>query len=367
MKILQVISGLGNGGAEKFVVELSNELSRNHSVSLCSFKPIREGMQFPKRLQAEVPLISLEKKKGMDLSIYRKLYRLIKKEKPDVIHFHLDATLKYLLPFVILFSKIRFIYTLHSDVNAEKRKVFRQLSYIKGLTQKLKLVCIAANIRDDFKKEFPGFQFELVENGIAPLGVTAKVGEVCKEIEQLKPTIQTLVLLSVARLDLNKNQGLLMEAIKELKNPDVICLIIGEDPSRDQAYQRKLNSLKGDNVFLLGTKHNVADYLVASDAFVLSSLNEGMPISVLEAMSYGLPVIATPAGGLTGMIKDNVNGFIAEDFSKPAFVKALQSYMNLEKHQKENIAAENRKVFSEKYSIGVCAAAYLTLYTNTTK
>lgn len=364
MKILQVISGLGTGGAEKFVVELSNELSENHSVTLCSFKTVADTMPFPKLLHARIPLITLGKKKGPDPGIYRKLYRLIKAEKPDVIHFHLDATLKYILPFVLVFSKIRFIHTLHSDVNAEKRKIFRQLRSVKRLVRKIKLVCIAANIRNEFQTEFPFFQFELVENGIAPFATTAKADEVRREIEHLKPVAHTQVLLSVGRLDANKNQALLIEAMHELKASGVICLIIGKDSSHDKAYQNHLNSLKGSTVILLGAKDNVADYMACCDAFVLTSLNEGMPISVLEAMSYGLPVIATPAGGLRSMIRDGVNGFVAEDFSKPDYIKALRSYMNLERGKRESIAAENRNAFLENYSIGVCATRYLSLYTD---
>lgn len=367
MKILQVISGLGNGGAEKFVVELSNELSGNHNVTLCSFKTVDDTMQFPKLLHARIPLIALEKKRGLDPGIYRKLYRLIKREKPDVIHFHLDATLKYILPFMLVFSNIRFIHTLHSDVNAEKRKIFRQLGYIKGLVRKVKLVCIAANIRYEFQKEFPSFQFELAENGIAPLSTTAKADEVRREIEQLKPNTETQVLLSVGRLDANKNQALLMEAMNELKTSDVICLILGEDPSPDQAYQHHLNSLRKAHVFMLGAKDNIADYMACCDAFVLTSLNEGMPISVLEAMSCGLPVIATPAGGLKSLVTNGVNGFIAEDFTKAAFVKALHAYLSLEQNKKDGVVQENRNTFTEKYSIGVCADRYLSLYTNTTR
>lgn len=366
MKILQVISGLGTGGAEKFVVELSNEFSENHNVTLCSFKTVDDTMPFPKRLHARVPLITLGKKKGFDPRMYQKLYRLIKTEKPDVIHFHLDATFKYILPFVLVFSKIRFIHTLHSDVNAEKRRIFRRLRYIKALVRKVKLVCIAANIRHEFQTEFPFFQFELAENGIAPFATTVKAEEVRREIEHLKPAAQTQVLLSVGRLDANKNQALLVEAIHEMKASGVICLIIGKDSSHNKAYQNHLDSLKGSSVVLLGAKDNIADYMACCDAFVLTSFNEGMPISVLEAMSYGLPVIATPAGGLRSLVRDEVNGFVAEDFSRSAFVKALQSYINLEKHQKERIAAENRKAFSEKYSISVCAARYLSIYTDTT-
>lgn len=362
MKILQVISGLGTGGAEKFVVELSNELSENHNVTLCSFKAVDDGMQFSKLLHARIPLIALAKKKGLDPGMYRKLYRLIKTQKPDVIHFHLDATLKYILPFVLVFSKVGFIYTLHSDVNAEKRKIFRQLSYIKALVRKVKLVCIAANIRREFQAAFPSFQFELVENGIAPFAATAKADEVRREIEQLKPDAQTQVLLSVGRLDANKNQALLIEAIQELKGSRVICLIIGKDSSHDKAYQHQLDALKGYSVKLLGSKDNIADYMACCDAFVISSFNEGMPISVLEAMCSGLPVIATPAGGLRSMVRDGVNGFVAEDFSRSAFVKALRSYMNLEQGKRENIAAENRKAFLENYTIGVCAARYVSLY-----
>jgi glycosyltransferase involved in cell wall biosynthesis len=362
LKILQVISSLGNGGAEKFVVELSNKLSCDHEIVLCSFKAIEDTMQFPKLLSPACKVISLNKKKGFDAGVYSKLYRLIKVEKPQVIHFHLDATIKYILPFVLFFPHIQFVHTLHSDLNEEKRKNFRHFFRFRFIVDKIKLVCIAPNILGDFEKEFPRFKFYSIENGINRLKATSKINGVKAEIETLKAHGQAKVLISVGRLDGNKNQKLLMEVLNELKDEHVITLVIGSDPSEGQAYLNKLLAIKTKSVFFLGAKANVADYMAHADAFIMTSLNEGLPVSALEAFSMRLPVVTTPAGGLKSLVEDEVNGFVAGDMSKEEVKKAVQRFLESDQEHIQKMRASNEKKFLSHYTMDVCAANYLRLY-----
>jgi glycosyltransferase involved in cell wall biosynthesis len=362
LKILQVISSLGNGGAEKFVVELSNKLSGDHDVVLCSFRAIEDTMQFPKLLSPACKVISLNKKKGFDARVYLKLYRLIKSEKPQVIHFHLDATIKYLLPFVLLFPQIQFVHTLHSNINNEKRKVFRQWMRLKLVVNKIKLVCIAPNILHDFENEFPGFKFYHIDNGINTLAVTEKINDVKAEIETLETNHQTKILVCVGKLDENKNQELLMEVLDDLKDENIIALLIGSDPSESQAYLKKLLAIKPENAFLLGAKANVADYLAHADAFVMTSLNEGLPLSALEAFSMGLPILSTPAGGLKSLVENGVNGFMAKDTSREEMKKIVRQFLESGQEQIQRIEVSNKKKFMSLYTMDACVRKYLLLY-----
>lgn len=362
MKILQIISGLGNGGAEKFVVELSNQLSLQSEIVLCTFKAVEDWMTFPKMLSDNVKLISLNKKPGFDTRTFKRLYNLLKVEKPKVVHFHLDATIKYLLPFVLLFPHVKFIYTLHSDLNQEKKKIFSQLRHIKFIIKKITFVCIAPNIYDDYKQAYPDFEFTMIENGIRELISTHQKLSVKEEIHKLKFNDETIVFVSVGRLDENKNQELIVKAFNELGTHNVISLIIGKDPSQDTFYLNKLLKQKGKNTFLLGEKTNIADYLCYSDALLMSSLNEGLPIAVLEAFALGLPVIATPAGGLKSVVNNTVNGFVSDDFSLDALLKVIHTFLKLKETEKQFMKEKSTEAFVSLYDINRCADKYLLLY-----
>jgi hypothetical protein len=115
VKILTAIPSLGNGGAEKLVVELSNEFAaQDHEAILLSLKNIEDWMIPPKSLSPNVRLIQFEKKKGFQVSLILKIFSLLRREKPDVVHIHLNAALFYFIPLILLFKRTRFYFTIHS-------------------------------------------------------------------------------------------------------------------------------------------------------------------------------------------------------------------------------------------------------------
>ncbi len=362
MKIIQVINSIGNGGAEKIVVELSNHFSgKKNNVFVISLREIENRMQLPKLLNDSVKLRSFDKKRGPDLRIYSKLYKIFKSEKPDVVHFHLDATIKYILPLVLLFPEIAFVHTLHSDLNMEKNRIFGRLNKIRFINRKIKFVCISPDILVEFKNKFKNLSFYLIENGINKLKTTDKFNDVKEEVTKLKVNDQTSVFISVGRLDQNKNQELLCEVFKNLERYNIIHLIIGDDPTGNKEYLNKLLQIKACNTYILGSKTNVADYLNTADAFLMSSLNEGLPISALEALSVGLPVITTPAGGLKNLINES-NGFITKNFTVEEFQKAIESFLDLNEESIHKMRINNINKFNAFYDIAICADNYYKLY-----
>ncbi len=364
MKIIQVISSLGNGGAEKFVIELSNELAKKNNVIVCSFKSIENWMIFPSLLVDRTKLVSLNKRNGFDLKTYKELYYLFKIEKPDVVHFHLDATIKYILPFTVLFPKINYTYTIHSNLNLDKIKLFEKLYRIRFLSNRVKYVCISETICTEFKNKFPAFNFQLIENGISEMITSKKLPEVQKEIEKYKINDKTVIFLIIGNYSEPKNFRLIVDVFKRLyeTNQNVALLIIGTDTSSDKIEWRKIQELKSPNTHMLGLKSNVQDYMHQTDAFCLCSLYEGLPISILEAYSIGKPVLSTPAGGIPSILKDHFNGLISSDFTNESYYKMILNFLNTSEIEKENIKKNNLFDFKNRFTIDQTANKYILNY-----
>lgn len=107
-------------------------------------------------------------------------------------------------------------------------------------------------------------------------------------------------------------------------------------------------------------KENVEDYLRQSDIYISASRTEGLPLSVLEAMACGLPVIATDAGGTRDIVKDGINGFIVnvddEDGIKEALLKLIDN-----KVLRKSYSVKSREI-AKQWSLENCTRGYEILY-----
>ncbi len=111
MKILHVTHSLDNGGAEKFLVELSNELYKTPIIRVCCLSPITDAMHFRKEIETKIELISFNGHKKYSYTVLAKLYRQILNFKPEVVHIHLQNSFYYVF-ILLFFRKTRFIHTI---------------------------------------------------------------------------------------------------------------------------------------------------------------------------------------------------------------------------------------------------------------
>jgi glycosyltransferase involved in cell wall biosynthesis len=359
MKIIHIISSLGNGGAEKLTVELANEMAKEHDVTICSFRDIEDWMIFPKKLQNGAKLVTFRKRAGFDPLLYYKLIKFINKFKPDVINLHLGSSLTYLLPISNFFRKTSFYYTIHSNYDNHK-KTFDLLYKLKKIH--FRFICISESIYKEFESAYLKFNFHLIPNGIDKMKTTTNKEDSIKEIVSLMNDQQSKMLVAVGRISNSKNYHLLMDVMKNIIKDNVFLIVIGPNSTSENLIYESLIDEKPHNVYFFGLKENVADYLKSADAFIMSSLYEGMPITAIEAMSMGLPVICTPAGGLVDMIKPGINGFIADDFTEEALLEQVYNFLNADDETLAKIRENNIREFREKYSIERCASEYLRLY-----
>lgn len=362
MKILEIVLSLSSGGAERLVVDLSNELSKQEHVSLLVLKKLKNGDNafYRNDISNNVDVINLGFDDGFDITYLFKVFSAIKDINPDVVHVH-GASDKYCLLSMIFHSKrIRFVQTIHNDVKSYCDLLHKFIIRVLGGLGRLSFVTISNKNHDDFNTCYPTISNTLIYNGRAELKETDKFQDVKSEIELLKNDGSTMVILHIARCAKQKNQHLLIKSFnKWVENgANAILLICGGGYDSDLG--KSIKAISGKSVYFLGEKNNISDYLINSDALILSSLYEGMPITVLEAMSLKVPVLSTPVCGVVDVIENGKNGYISNDFTEESFVGMLQEFGKNFSEIKERC----KKNELNRFSISRCAESYLDLFRN---
>ena len=192
------------------------------------------------------------------------------------------------------------VHTIHNDAKQEESS--QLMRFRKKLLLRLKLVhavTISQESQTSCLKYF-GINSSRIENGTRQITKSQVFEKTQQEIDSYRLDKNTRVFVNIARVSVQKNQEMLLEAMACLENKNVILLIIGRQTEK-QYYQSLLSS-KPKNVHFLGPRSNATDFLYLADGFVLSSKWEGMPISVIEAFAAGCVPICTPAGGVVNMI-----------------------------------------------------------------
>lgn len=134
------------------------------------------------------------------------------------------------------------------------------------------------------------------------------------------------ILISVAELNKNKNQKMLIRVMDELieSYKNIILLLVG-DGKYHKKYLKKIKKCNlENNVKILGYRSDIPKLLLLTDVFVTASQREGLPLSVMEAMATGLPVIATDCRGNRDLVRNNINGFLVKINDVSGFAKSIE-------------------------------------------
>lgn len=360
MKIIQMIYSLSSGGAEKFVVDLSNELAvRGHEVTLCMLlADDNSELVFNKQfLSNKVNYHNMGFARGFSLKKVNAVQQFVKRLHPDVVHCHLNVT-PYIFRLALTNRKIKFVHTLHSvaqnAVGAGYQRFINKMFYKYGVIQ---AVCISRLCMESYNTFYHLNNAPYIDNGRALMPPTKKIEAVKKEVTSYQATMHTPIFIHVARFDKLKNQHLLIDSFNALNKEgvDFTLLIIGNGFNSDMGKQLQIKAC--NKIHFLGEKDNVNDYLLCSDAFCLTSIFEGLPISLLEALSCGVTPICTPVGGIPDVIKDGENGYLSQDLTIDNYVKVLK-YFIAQPIEKQTL----KNFYAAHYSMHACAEKYEHLF-----
>lgn len=361
MKILHIHTKMVSGGIEAIVCNLVNEMSKSHDVTLCTiFQPTEEDV-FYRKLDDKVKKITIGKKQfGFSVKEIWKIYRVILQGHYDVVHIH-GCFQYYFLAIALLHSKVRFVYTIHSDARKENQtwdwRLFKLKKYMFA-HQWMLPVTISDASQQSFEDLY-NCQSHLIFNGIAKIKVDTISNNV---IDGLRKTKNTKIFIHAGRISEPKNQLVLCKVFNQLitKGNDVVLVIAGSP--EEKAIYKSIEPYFSERIVYLGERNDIADFMSHADAFCLPSLWEGLPVTLLEALSVGCIPICSPVGGIVNVIESGKNGLLSKYSSESEYFITVNKFLNMT--DKERVCMKENALKSfEKYDIKNCANQYLKVYT----
>lgn len=331
MRIVQFVNNLDLGGLERLVVDLAQcQLAEGHQATIYS-------LTHPGRLAAEaagmgICIRSFEKPPGPHLSTVWKIVKQLRRDRPDVLHTHNHLVHHY----GVVAGRLAGVPVI---VNTRHRAEYRIVNEPGGS----RVTTEPADRKSDwiFRATLPWVgsvvliseatrQFFVRYRGIPPGKATVILNGAHLERFLNAPAHPGSALPRVrfgiaARLVPEKDHFTLLRAFADVaaKVPGAELQIAGDGPLRDRlvGFMQELNL--ASRVTFLGALSDTPLFMSQLDIFVLSSLNEGLPVAILEAMAAGLPVVSTRAGGVEEAAVDGQNAYLVAPGDAAGLAEAM--------------------------------------------
>lgn len=359
MRILHVIESLEPGGAEKIVVHLANAFTaEGHEVHIAM---TRRSGALCDQLAPGIGLHGPFASEGNSPAAVGALHRLLKLYDFDVVHLHNWSVLLGGVA-AALGHRTRVVMTVHGPY----------IPYPPGLLPRIK-----KRLRNALEW-LSGWRLDAVA-GVSPAvvaytreklrGTPCPVSLLLNAVaDQSGPCARQrsaaeLNLVTAGRLATIKNFPLLIEAMALLRQRgvDARLVVLGEGEERE-SLQRRIEGLGlSDHVTLAGFQQQVGPWLRCADAFVCSSNYEGISLAILEAMSAGLPVVATAVGGNPNLISDGENGRLVPPGDADALATALEELAS-EPELRHRMGQNGRARYLRDYAPAPFLARHRILY-----
>lgn len=354
MKIVQVIPYFCFGGGETMCENLTYALMRmGHQVTAVSLYGERTPISL-RMEQAGVKLVYLDKKLGLDVSMIPKLVSVFRQERPDVVHTHLDV-IKYAVPAAKLAGVGRCVHTVHNvaDKEAEGRlqKLTNTFFYRLGWSTP---VALSPQVQQTVLP-FYGLKQEqvpVIYNGI--------------DLSRFRPKSDysqgdTVELVHVGRFTPQKNHDRLLRAFAALyeNHPQCRLTLVGDGELRQQIEELVKTLRLSRAVTFAGAQADVRPYLERADIFLLPSDYEGIPMTIIEAMATGLPIVATAVGGVPDMLKPEESGLLVP-LDAEAVTRACARLV--EDPALRECLGRNARADTRRFSAECMAEAYVRVY-----
>ena len=306
----------------------------------------------------ELPFERFPLKKN-NIKTYKELKKIINENNYKIIHCHtpVGGVLTRLAARKARKKGTRVIYTAHGFHFYKGAPLLNWLIYypIEKICSRWTDTLITINTED---YEFAKKKFKKCKDIQLVHGVGLDTSRFDKEFtneekiekrKELGINKDDIVFSYVAELNKNKNQILLINTIKELKKEmtNVKLLLVGQGPLYEE-YQNIINKNNlEDNIKLLGRRKDINEILSITDIYLASSLREGLPVNIMEAMYKGVPIIATDNRGHRELIKNNETGYIIKKYNSTVFfIKKI-----LYNTETKRTISKKEKEFSKEYCI----------------
>lgn len=328
--MLLVIKCLGYGGAERLLVDVVAARDAESFDEEVAYVLAAEDALVPAMRAEGVRVHALGATHNWDLRWMPRFASLLREGRFDVVHFHLPYAAALGRLVVAALPKDRrpaVVYTEHSlwDRTAAPVRVLNRLTI--GRDQALVAVSPAAH---DALPEALRPRAEVVVHGVH----LSRSDEMLDRRQQIRSEVRAelgvgtdeFVVLTVANLRTEKGYDVLLDAARLVadRGAPIRFAAVGRGPLRDELHARR-QALGLEATFsFLGQRSDVLRLLAGSDAFVLASHHEGLPVALMEATSIGLPIVATGVGGVPQVLTDEVSGLLVPPGQPDALARAVE-------------------------------------------
>ena len=367
--IVHVIHHLGVGGLENGLVNLINHIppDRYRHAIVC----LKSYSDFHKRIaRKDVEIVALNKQDGHDFGLYLRLLNTLKRLKPAIVHTRNLSAMESQVIAALAGVKARVhgehgrdIYDLHGKNRKYNllRKAIRPfighyISVSKDLEDWLiNTVGVASNRVSQIYNGVDSQRFHPRSGSRVGLGPEGFFTE------------DAFVIGSVGRMAAVKDYPSLVRAFLMVLEKDIAnrkrlrLLIVGDGDSRQECLSMLRKAGAEEQAWLPGERSDIPELMRAMDLFVLPSLGEGISNTILEAMSSGLPVVATNVGGNVELVKESLTGTLVPPGEPEVMAKTIQEYYkNPDLVVSQGKAA--RQEIEARYSMEAMTDGYLKVY-----
>jgi glycosyltransferase involved in cell wall biosynthesis len=355
MKIAHLVDSMEVGGAETLVSQMCR-LQREQGHDPCVYAVLSLGA-LGERMRKEG--FAVQPHVGSHLSdATRTFFRIFKESRPDVVHLHNPTPTVYAATAARLAGVPSIVSTRHSLV-ARPRRLIVELKYALAAAFCDWIVGICDATTNNIKSihSIPARKIVRVYNGADPM---------LRVTKEQWPAKTGFTLVYVGRLEPVKNHSLLLHAFcLALKSmPGLRLWMVGDGSERKTLESMAAQLGITSQVTFWGQQIDVAPFFSAADAFVMSSTSEGLPISLLQAFSMGLPAIVTDVGGMAEVVRLAQAGVTAP-VTDPAGMAAGILRLAENDAERAQFSKNAEQAFHSRFALQTMVDAYMDLYRNT--
>lgn len=330
IRVLRVIARLNVGGPSLHVTYLTEGLeARGYRTTLAAGK-ISGGegdMAFVaagRGIEVEwIPHLQREISPARDMAVVRHLTEVIRRERPHVLHTHTAKAGAVGRLAALACGSARppvIVHTFHGHVfknnfDPVRERVFRSIERRLAPVADA-LVTVSPEVRDELVETgiAPATQFAIVRLGIElseRVGGAAEGGALRAD---LGLPVDRFTVGWVGRMTAVKQAGDVLVTVRRLRDRgcDTAVIMVGDGPDRDSLERQARELGLDEGVFFVGFQQDVGPWFDAFDTLLLPSRSEGTPVSAIESLAAGKPVVATRVGGVADVVRDGIDGYLVE-------------------------------------------------------
>ena len=354
---IQVTHSLAVGGSEQLAATIATAGVRDHiKMSICALN-CGGALEEPLR-DIGVTTHVIGRRPGVQPALIIELAKLFRREKVTVVLTHHLGQLLYSAIGARL-AGARLVHVEHEFYTLASAKAQRLLRIAGSFAERIIGVTdeVVRFLLDEV--HLPPSKVRLIRNGVDTFRFGPPAGH---EREALRIPLGRPIVGTVGRLHADKDQRSLVAAFRIIVSavPDAVLVIIGEGPMRlALEHEVKRYGLER-SVRLFGERLDVPMLLPAFDVFVLSSVNEGLPLALLEAMACARPVVVTDVGGVAGVVDGGRAGVVVAPGDVDGLAKAIIGLLR-DRVRAAQLGAAGREIVEQRYDLRSTVDAYLAL------